>query len=111
MEDAVAGGCDRGVPVAGREARRGTRSEHEGHASQDWPTDVGKRFFGSRARSRGRRERKAMIIKTHPLSVKRQAELLEISRSNVYYLPTPTSVNDLALMLSLIHICRCRRLA
>jgi putative transposase len=39
-----------------------------------------------------------MIIKTHPLPVKRQAELLEISRSNVYYLPAPTSETDLALM-------------
>jgi putative transposase len=39
-----------------------------------------------------------MILKTHPLSVKRQAELLQISRANVYYLPTPTSANDLALM-------------
>ena len=39
-----------------------------------------------------------MIIKTHPLPVKRQAELLEISRSNAYYLPAPTSERDLALM-------------
>jgi putative transposase len=39
-----------------------------------------------------------MIIKTHPLPVKRQAELLEISRSNVYYLPAPTPESDLALM-------------
>ena len=39
-----------------------------------------------------------MIIKTHPLPVKRQAELLEISRANVYYLPAPTSAKDLALM-------------
>jgi putative transposase len=39
-----------------------------------------------------------MIIKTHPLPVKRQAELLEISRSNVYYLPASTSEKDLALM-------------
>lgn len=31
-----------------------------------------------------------MIIKTHPLPVNRQAELLTISRSNVYYLPAPT---------------------
>ena len=50
------------------------------------------------ARSRRRCERKAMIIKTHALPVKRQAELLEISRSNVYYLPVPTSEKDLALM-------------
>ena len=39
-----------------------------------------------------------MIIKAHPLPAKRQAELLEISRSNVYYLPAPTSEKDLALM-------------
>ena len=39
-----------------------------------------------------------MIIKTHPLPVKRQAELLEISRSNVYYLSAPTPEKDLALM-------------
>ncbi len=37
-----------------------------------------------------------MIVKSHPLPVKRQAELLEISRANVYYLPTPTSATDLA---------------
>jgi putative transposase len=39
-----------------------------------------------------------MIIKTHSLPVKRQAELLEISRANVYYLPAPTLEKDLALM-------------
>ena len=39
-----------------------------------------------------------MIVKSHPLPVKRQAQLLEISRANVYYLPAPTSENDLALM-------------
>ena len=30
--------------------------------------------------------------------MKRQAELLEVSRANVYYLPAPTSEKDLALM-------------
>ena len=39
-----------------------------------------------------------MIIKDHPLPVKRQAELLEISRANVYYLPAPTPEKDLVLM-------------
>lgn len=39
-----------------------------------------------------------MIIKAHALPVKRQAQLLDISRSNVYYLPVPTSEKDLALM-------------
>lgn len=39
-----------------------------------------------------------MIDKTHPLPITRQAQLLNISRSNVYYLPKPTSAADLTLM-------------
>ena len=39
-----------------------------------------------------------MIDRSHPLSVKRQAELLNISRGAVYYLPKPTSQRDLVLM-------------
>ena len=39
-----------------------------------------------------------MIDATHDLSISRQAELLAISHSNVYYLPRPTSEADLALM-------------
>jgi putative transposase len=39
-----------------------------------------------------------MIDREHPLSVTRQARLLEISRSAVYYQPRPTSEVDLALM-------------
>jgi putative transposase len=39
-----------------------------------------------------------MIDPTHELPVSRQAELLEISRSNVYYLPRPVSPPDLVLM-------------
>jgi putative transposase len=39
-----------------------------------------------------------MIDATHGLSISRQAELLEISRSNVYYLPRPVSAVDLMLM-------------
>ncbi len=35
---------------------------------------------------------------THDLPVYRQAELLNISRANVYYLPRPMSATDLALM-------------
>jgi len=42
-----------------------------------------------------------MIAKTHPLPVKRQAELLEISQSNVYCLPVPTPEGDLALMCAI----------
>ena len=39
-----------------------------------------------------------MITSDHPLPIKRQAELLNISRSNVYYLPRPVSEGDLVLM-------------
>ena len=39
-----------------------------------------------------------MIEPAHALPVSRQAELLELSRSNVYYLPRPVSEADLALM-------------
>ena len=39
-----------------------------------------------------------MIDPAHKLSVVRQARLLELSRSSVYYRPEPTSGSDLALM-------------
>ena len=39
-----------------------------------------------------------MIDSTHELSLVRQAQLLDLSRSSVYYLPQPTSDADLALM-------------
>src|SRR5450631_4532487 len=39
-----------------------------------------------------------MIDRNHALSVSRQAELLDISRGAVYYLPRPVSEADLVLM-------------
>ena len=39
-----------------------------------------------------------MIDKSHALPVTRQAELLDLSRSNVYYLPRAVPQSDLALM-------------
>ena len=39
-----------------------------------------------------------MIEPDHRLPVVRQAQLLALSRSSVYYLPRPTSSEDLALM-------------
>ena len=39
-----------------------------------------------------------MIDATHELPIGRQAELLAISRSNLYYLPRPTPAADLVLM-------------
>jgi putative transposase len=39
-----------------------------------------------------------MIDRNHELPITRQAELLEVSRASVYYLPRPTSESDLTLM-------------
>lgn len=39
-----------------------------------------------------------MIDPTHPLPIVRQVQLLDLSRSSVYYLPQPTPEADLALM-------------
>jgi putative transposase len=39
-----------------------------------------------------------MIDRTHDLPVVRQAELLELARSSVYYEPQPISESDLRLM-------------
>jgi putative transposase len=39
-----------------------------------------------------------MIDPEHKLPITRQAELVNISRGSVYYLPVPTSAADLALM-------------
>jgi putative transposase len=39
-----------------------------------------------------------MIDPTHPLPIVRQAQLLDVSRSSVYYRPLPTSAADLELM-------------
>ena len=39
-----------------------------------------------------------MIDRDHELCVTKQAELLGIARSTVYYLPRPVSADDLALL-------------
>ena len=42
-----------------------------------------------------------MIDRTHPLSIRRQAALLDISRGAVYYLPKSTSERDRAIMAAI----------
>src|SRR6202165_1924456 len=97
VEDAVAGWGAGGVPDSGGETGvPGSRCQ--GHAGEDRPIGIGERFFGRRARSHRRCERKEMIDATHELPVTRQAELLDLSRSNVYYLPRLVSAADLAMM-------------
>ncbi|MCK1403879.1 MULTISPECIES: IS3 family transposase [unclassified Bradyrhizobium] len=55
-------------------------------------------FFRKRAHQGGIAERKAMIDREHDLSITRQAEVLQISRGSVYYLPRPVPDGDLAMM-------------
>ena len=60
-----------------RREGHGGGAEHRRAARQDRRAHHGERFFVRCARSRERHERKAMIDRAHPLSVTRQAELLE----------------------------------
>ncbi|MFA6206182.1 MAG: IS3 family transposase [Methylocystis sp.] len=55
-------------------------------------------FLGSRAHQSGFAERKAMIDRSHELSIARQAKALRISRGAVYYKPRPVSAEDLKIM-------------
>jgi putative transposase len=71
---------------------------HQDASRQDRPVDAGERFFRRSAHQSGTAERKAMIDPEHDLPIKQQAEVLEISRSTVYYEPRPISEEDLWLM-------------
>jgi len=55
-------------------------------------------FFRQRAREIPRLERKAMIDRGSRVAVTRQAELLDLSRSSVYYSPRALPDRDLCLM-------------
>jgi putative transposase len=55
-------------------------------------------FFERWAHQSGIAERKEMIDRNHKLPIKRQAELLSIGRSTVYYRPRPVSDADLQAM-------------
>jgi putative transposase len=44
------------------------------------------------------KERRAMVDRDHELSIRRQCEILRVSRSGFYYEPEPTSPEELALM-------------
>ncbi|QAY97208.1 IS3 family transposase [Methylovirgula ligni] len=55
-------------------------------------------FLFRRARQGRLAERKAMIEREHELPLVRQAEILKLSRSGLYYQPRPVSPADLAIM-------------
>ncbi|MEW6552629.1 MAG: IS3 family transposase [Campylobacterota bacterium] len=55
-------------------------------------------FLSGRARANSRAERKEMIDRGHSLSLTRQSQILELSRSSLYYEAVPISERDLMLM-------------
>lgn len=73
------------------------KRESQGPSVKDMQAKIGQLAsendfsYGRRARSHRRCDRKEMINATHELPLTRQAELLDLSRSNVYYLPRPVS--------------------
>ncbi len=62
-------------------------------ACQDRGVESGARFFRKCALEGGSAERKEMIDPENKLSVQKQARLLKISRSSVYYKPQPFSAD------------------
>ena len=66
-------------------------------------------FFGRRARLHGAYAREELIDSAHDLPLRRQAELLELSRSNVHFLTRPVSEADLLLMrrIEALHLISC----
>ena len=58
-------------------------------------------IFGPGARAHTRLRARAMIDKDHRLPVSRQARLLGLARSSVYYRPVATGERDLALMAAI----------
>ena len=67
------------------------RAKRQGVARQDRAIRNGERFFGSRARAHSRAERKEMMTGRAELPLSRQCEILEISRSSLYYRAVPVS--------------------
>src|SRR3982074_1707048 len=96
-EGAVGGGSFRSFRTGEHGAgRAGHRCEVA--ACEDRRVDAGERFFRRSAHQGGIAERKAMIDRNHDLPITRQAEVLQISRGSVYYLPRPVPDADLAIM-------------
>src|SRR6266853_1398740 len=70
----------------------------EDAARQDRGAGAGERFFVRRAQQGRHAERQAMIDREHALPLARQAALLKLSRSSLYYRARPVAPDDLAVM-------------
>src|SRR5215212_3714902 len=78
----------------------------EDAARQDRGADPGERFFVRCAQQSRPAERKAMIDRSHELPLSRQAMLLQLSRSSLYYAPQPVPEAELAIMrrIDVLHL-------
>ena len=74
----------------------GDAPKHSGPDVKGLHTKIGQlalenNFLRTRARVSRQPERKAMIDRDHALPLLHQADLLELSRSSLYYVPVPIS--------------------
>ncbi|MGH8531126.1 MAG: IS3 family transposase [Nevskiales bacterium] len=79
------------------------RAAQHGPSTADLQAKIGQLtmeigFFRSRAQSRPRHERKAMICRDEKMPMMRQCQILALPRSTAYYCPVPVPQADLALM-------------
>ena len=99
LEEATGRECAAAVQARARTARQGPRGVGSQALPADRSTDGGAGFFVREVRSMSRHERRAMIDRGHhELSVVRQCELLDISRSSAYYSPVQADEYELELM-------------
>src|SRR3954466_2620149 len=98
LEGSAPGGGGRGVRVRAEIGPVHASRRREDVACQDRRVDADQRFLIRRAQQSRPAERKAMIDRTHDLSIAKQAKALGISRGRVYYLPRSVSAADLAIM-------------
>src|SRR4051794_27781865 len=96
MEGSAPGGGCRGVRFGAAIGCAGRRREDA--ACQDRRADADQRLFVRCAQQSRPAERKAMIDRSHPLPLTRQAEALGISRGSVYYVLRSMTAADLAIM-------------
>src|SRR5262249_46462557 len=99
MEEGAARRGDADLPARPPCGGAGRCRAHQGAACQDRRADGGTRFFGTRAASAPRQERKAMIQPDHPsLSIVQPCRLASIGRSTFYHVPRGESAANLELM-------------
>ncbi len=78
--------------------RASTDASGGGVASEDRGTNCGARFFSTRARALPPEVRKELVTRDELLSVRRQCQILGVTRSSLYYKPVAESEEEISLM-------------